>query len=344
MIKRVVKCFISLLLIYFIICSLTPNLKFLRNRSIENQINYLSKILDEGYDDRLQNIYPEGKIFSNALLALSIIEYSEKNSTHNERYALIVDRCIQRMQSKKALSIFSKEMEPEFGMFYNGWSYYVNSSFLESSIFDFSLKQEIVFSELKRIESDIFTLQKDSVRIMPSYYDACWPADNLIGIIALKDTTLKKVWIQKLLESSTSKSNLIPHASSNTNEIRGSSTAMITLALNKSGYNKSEAYNEKFENLLIDSYLGIQLVKENKDGSDDYDIDSGPVLFGYGAAATVMNIKTQASFEKRRAKCTWAIMNFISLPINVFNQKYYLFKKEPMFDLFMLWASVELDF
>ena len=72
------------------------------------------------------------------------------------------------------------------------------------------------------------------------------------------------------------------------------------------------------------------------------DADSGPVIFGYGASATIMNIKTQASLKDSKSKITWAAMNTIALPINIFKKKYYILKQEPMLDLFMLWGSTEL--
>ncbi len=108
-------------------------------------------------------------------------------------------------------------------------------------------------------------------------------------------------------------------------------------------YNHIEEYNNDFKKIFIDDYCGVQLVKENEDGSDNMDVDSGPVVFGYGASATIMNIKTQASMKDSNSKRTWAVMNTISIPINIFGSKYYLFKKEPMFDIFMLWGCVELS-
>jgi hypothetical protein len=55
-----------------------------------------------------------------------------------------------------------------------------------------------------------------------------------------------------------------------------------------------------------------------------------------------MNIKTQASLGNEKSRITWAVMNTLALPVNIFNKKYYLMKKEPMLDLFMLWGSTEL--
>lgn len=117
---------------------------------------------------------------------------------------------------------------------------------------------------------------------------------------------------------------------------------MITFCLSETKYSSIEEYSSAFEDIFTDTYLGVQLIKENEDGSNKMDIDSGPVVFGYGSSATIMNIKTQASLGNSNAKFTYALMNLISLPVNIFKKKYHLLKKEPMLDLFMLWGSTEM--
>jgi hypothetical protein len=72
------------------------------------------------------------------------------------------------------------------------------------------------------------------------------------------------------------------------------------------------------------------------------DVDSGPVVMGYGASATIMNIKAQACIGNTKSRISWAAINLIAVPINIFNKKFYLMKKEPMLDLFMLWGCTEL--
>ena len=114
---------------------------------------------------------------------------------------------------------------------------------------------------------------------------------------------------------------------------------MITFCLSEAKYSNIEEYSSQFANLFADSYLGVQLIKENEDGSNNMDVDSGPVIFGYGSSATIMNIKTQASLGNSSSKYTYALMNLISLPVNIFKKKYHILKKEPMLDLFMLWGS-----
>ena len=342
MIRKTIKYLGALLAIYSLFCLITPFNKTLRNRSIQNQINYLSHILDVGYDDELQKRFPEGKLFSNCLLALSTIEYCNNYQLANDRYAEVVDNCIRRIQSKRALAVFDQNLNPKYGIFYQGWTNLVYSTYLNSPVYEFSKIQTLVQQESLHIESELEQLQADSLRTLETYNGSFWPADNLIGIASLENHDLQSDWIDLILETSEHESGLIHHVGSSKNRIRGSSSAMITYCLNKSNYSDIEDYNHKFKDIFVDSYMGIQLVKEYEDGSDRFDVDSGPILMGYGASATIMNIKTQASLSSAHAKVTWAAMNFISIPFNMFRRKYFLFKKEPMLDLFMLWASTEL--
>lgn len=342
MIKRTLKYFGMVILMYCFLCFITPFNTFLRNRSIQSQINYLSHILNKGYDDDLQKRFPEGKLFSNSLLALSTIEFCDKNKISNKKYANIVDNCIQRILSKEAQRIFNPDIKPEYGMFYNGWSNYVFSTYMKSKLFNFSRLQSGIREQFEIIEARIVLTQKDSLRILDSYDRSNWPADNFIGMISLKEKELKEKWINKIFITAKHKSGLIHHSGSDEYLIRGSSSAMITFCLNEIGYSKLEEYSDQFNEIFVDNYFGVQLVKENEDGTSEMDFDSGPVLFGYGSAATIMNIKTQASLGNSAAKFTYGAMNVISIPVNIFQKKYHLFKKEPMLDLFMLWGCTEI--
>jgi len=273
-------------------------------------------------------------------MALSIIEYCDTKQP-NKKLALKVDYCIKRILSEKAKSTFNPNLEPKYGMFYNGWTNYTLKKYLESNLFQYSTIPDRVKAANKNIEKRIISAQLDSLRLLDTYSEASWPADNMIGVLSLDNDSIATSWLSKILDTTEHPSDLIHHTGSDTKKIRGSSSALITFCLTEMNYDKVDLYNQTFRELFIDEYLGVQLVKENEDGSGDWDVDSGPVVFGYGASATIMNIKTQASLHHKKSKRTWALMNTISLPVNVFGKKYYLFKKEPMFDLFMLWASVE---
>lgn len=189
--RKVFKYTGIIVLLYSLFCLGTPFLRFLRNRSIENQISYLSQILDKGYDDRLQDRFPEGKIFSNSILALSVIEFCDINRITDENYARVVDRCVKRLQSSKALEAFNPDMDPPYGMFYNGWSSYVYKSYRRSPLFAYSTLQQEVLSRSTLIEKRIEDVQMGHERILDSYQGANWPADNLIGIMSLDESVMR---------------------------------------------------------------------------------------------------------------------------------------------------------
>ena len=296
-----------------------------------------------GFDDQLQLRFPEGKMFSNAIFSLAIIDYCVKRNMIDISHAQIVDRNIGRLLSEYALQPFNSDMYPKYGMFYNGWSLLVLKRYQKSYLFELSSIKEQVRGESQLIEQRLIKEQKDSLRILESYSGLNWPADNLIGLIALDDITIQEEWLNELFRVSNHKSGLINHIGTESSLIRGSSQALITYCLNEMDYKDIKKYNREFHHKFIDNYLGIQLVRENEDGSNSMDVDSGPVIFGYGASGTIMNIKTQSSVNEGSSKLTWAAFNAISLPINIWSKKYYLLKKEPMFDIFMLWASVELE-
>lgn len=222
------KYLIFILLSYFLISLATPFNKSLRHRSIENQINYLSDILDEGYDNQLQSRYPEGKVFSNALLALSVIEFCDKNNIFKAEYSEAVDKCIDRLLSKNAIRIFPTDISPTYGMFYNGWVNHVLVSYSKSELFKKSIIHKKILETTQMIESRLINALKDSIRLLDSYSGSHWPADNLVGIISIQDSITKQLWIEKILSETDQPKKLINHVGDDQAIAKGSSSAMIT--------------------------------------------------------------------------------------------------------------------
>ncbi|MFT6334986.1 MAG: hypothetical protein ACJATI_001732 [Halioglobus sp.] len=343
MTKGLFKIFGISLILYFSINIAVPYNTFLRNRSIENQINYINRILSEGYDDELQDRYPEGKVFSNAIFALSVIEYSNRSKKFKKQYSRILDQRVEVLISESTTVSFVEDMIPRFGAFYNGWVNLVLKKYINSGLFELSDSQSEIKSAHKQLSNALIKPQFDSIRVLDTYPGSYWPADNLVGILSLENKLIQELWLNKVICASETESKLINHVGYSPSEIRGSSQALIVYLLSKYDFQYALECNKVFAGLLTKTYLNVDLVKEFKDESSGYsDIDSGPIILGFGSVATVMNTKTQASLKNKRSRNTWAFLNTISVPINIANSKYYLFKKEPMLDIFMLWCSVEL--
>ena len=257
---RILKYLFFALVFYSFLAIITPFCKPLKNKSIKNQIHYLADKLDAGYDDELQDRFPEGKIFSNAFLALSIIEFAN-NDKASADYAKIVDDCAVRLLSSDAKANFNKHMETSYGVFYNGWTSLVLYSYINSELFNLSQIKDRVIKEQLTCSSRIENALSDSLQLLDAYVNASWPADNGIASISLNNHKLKQDWIQWMLDYSEHPAGLIPHASSKAQIVRGSSSAMLLYVLKLSEYDDIQDYNKVFNDLFVDEYLGVQLVK-----------------------------------------------------------------------------------
>ena len=341
--KKILYALLTGTCLYLLVNLITPYNHFLKKRSINNQIVYLDKILSEGYDLQAQRRYPEGKLFSNALFALAVIEYASKLEEIDTALTTIIDKRINRLLEKSTTESFVQNMTPEYGAFYNGWINFTIKKYLESPLFQKSKKQAEVLSAHKLFSQRLEKAQQDSIRIIASYPGSHWPADNLVGIVSIDNDTIQERWLEKIYAASSAPSNLIYHVNSSPDEIRGSSQALIIYLLSQYKEKLALQANQQFKALLHDKFLGIEFVKEYEKGSlEEGDLDSGPIFFGYGAVATIMNMKTQAQLKNKSSRNTWAFLNVLAVPINLLNKKFYLFKQEPMFDIFMLWCAVEL--
>jgi len=105
---------------------------------------------------------------------------------------------------------------------------------------------------------------------------------------------------------------------------------------------KAKEYNELYRQAFEAPFFTIDFIKEYKDSQSKEDVDSGPIINGIGSLATIMNVKAQSALGYD-SRPTWAILNLAGLPINIFGKKRYLFGRELMFDIFMLWTSISLD-
>jgi len=333
----IIKIVFSVIGFVLLLNFLTPQFDFLLKRSIKNQISYLEDKFEKRLGNQLQKQYPEGELFSNLIFALSIIEYSEyKNGLSPE----IVEKLIFTSVSDEAKLNYRKNLPLPYGAFYNGWINYTLKKYIESDLIKNSINKERVFELYQEISDRIVLSQSESVQLLETYPNSIWPADNMVCIASLDKTHehLKREWLTKIRQQS--KDTLINHYGRNLGEIRGSSQALINYFLieidSTSAKNAHQEYKERFE----DRILGISFIKEYESYENAPDIDSGPIILGYGSVSTIMNSKLKSRLKEKGYATTFGFLNTLGLPINLFGKKYYLFGQEPMFDIFMLWNSV----
>ena len=342
--KRILKYICLFFLLYITTSLLVGHIPFLRKRSIQNQINYLTNTLHDGQDSILQTQYPEGQTFSNAIFALALIEYSNKIEPNEIYLSGTIDLCINNLLSASTKSYFHENLNPNYGAFYNGWTNFCLLKYINSSAFENSSHQEYFSACHDSINQLLLLAQKDSLNILESYKGASWPADNIVCIASLGDSNkkLQLDWTKLLIETSSIEGDLIHHYNPLPNELRGSSQALMLHFLYGVDSILTNKMKNEFNVRLVDQFLGIQFVKEYEEDGREADIDSGPIIWDYGSVATIVNIKNSAKSNPIVARTTWSFLNSLGAPINLFGNKFYIFKQEPIFDIFMLWTCVSL--
>jgi len=138
---------------------------------------------------------------------------------------------------------------------------------------------------------------------------------------------------------------LIPHeADSKTGQprygARGSSASLIIRLLAE--INPSFAMQQYilFKKNFVSYTMGLPSVREFPKGSHNSgDIDSGPVIFGIGFAATISSIGTFAmNNDFQSSETQYRTINAFGFDFKIAGQKKYLFGLLPMADAFIAWG------
>lgn len=98
------------------------------NQDVKAQLAFLKTALENGVGEEMQQIYPEGLVFTYALYGLAWCNYLKQVGTDTSLLAVgraEISLALNILQSERAKSIFTKDLLLEYGAFYNGWSTYL---------------------------------------------------------------------------------------------------------------------------------------------------------------------------------------------------------------------------
>jgi len=338
-----------------------PNLKEQNsvNEDIILQLNFLeNKLKNENLAKEMQQLYPEGYFFSYVLYGLSWSELAitvKDDPTLWNRAITEARYAYNKINSELGRIIFSKDLNPEYGIFYQGWKNYLLAKIISSQV-NIDKSELAEFTENCELISEAF-IENESP-YLESYESSSWPVDAFLGIaslqiyddlISVKYNSLITDWIQKVKSKLDKETGLIPHLTDNkTGETiegaRGSSMSMILRLLPEIdpefAIQQFALYHKQFKK----SIFGFPAIREYPEGKEGYgDIDSGPVIFDIGFSATIVAIGTFKSFgEYKTANLLSSTIETFGAPITSNNKKKYLFEKLPIADAFICWSRISI--
>ncbi len=327
------------------------------NYSVYTQMRFLKTKMHDGAGPDMQKLYPEGFIFLNALYALGwsdLIRSLPKDSKIYKEGITELTWAFNQINSEQGKDIFDRRMPLKYGAYYMGWSNIVLANLVElkpdgfgRGYYDSLYKDNCV--EIQR------AIQNSSTPFLESYDQHSWPADMVMVVASLNkyDQIFRKkyrstidLWLIDVKARLDTTYGLIPHKSDwrtgNTEiEPRGSSQSLMLNFLIDIDRNFAEEQFKIYKEKFLDSRLGLPGVREYPKGSIGLgDVDSGPVIWGIGGAASIVGQRTmykygaydayeglRNSIEGFGAAYTWS------------DRKRYVFGLLAMADAFIAWSN-----
>ncbi|MGC3943113.1 MAG: hypothetical protein QM762_01015 [Chryseolinea sp.] len=317
------------------------------------QLRSLKSDIENGADVKMQRLYPEGYVFLNTLYGLAwcnYLRFSKTDDTGYEEAHSEISSALERVQSPSAHSHFNKYLFPEYGAFYSGWSNYLLGQKLE-----IEPKEKRNPIEIASYEATCDSIAKAvSMKTFPlSYGGGAWPADVVVCMASLakhdklfeqKYQSIIREWITQVKERVDS-TGLIPHkvmpgSGKSVESSRGSSQSLMLIFLKEIDKDFALEQYEIFKTHFVDTTLGLTGIREYMRGQIGFgDVDSGPVVLGYGAASTIVGSATLAMYGDVNAGRLSALIEAFALPIENDSHRYHLLGFLPIVDAFIVWGQ-----
>ncbi|GAA5042805.1 hypothetical protein GCM10011506_45690 [Marivirga lumbricoides] len=363
------KYFKFILIAFITLIILRINLKLhsenYSKQEVENdivlQLNFLEdELKSHDLAGRMQQIFPEGNVFINALYGLSWCELALASPGNTKLTNKALNEALfayNSIDSDKTRLTFPNYLNPENGIFYDGWRNYLLSKIL---LLKTSFENKEKYLAQYKTQSNLIAtaLEESKTPYLQSYAGHSWPADMFVAMASLShyqkvfDETyapLIKRWLTEVKNNLDTKTGLIPHKvdfqSAHTIEgARGCSIGLILRMLGEIDYGFAEDQFKIADSLFIETTFGLPSMREYPVGEFGLgDIDSGPVIFGVGFSGTIVMIGTLAMYgEANLAEQQYKTIHAFGFDKVRNDQKKYLFGILPMADAFIAWGRATM--
>jgi len=331
-----------------------------RNRKdIIFQLNFLRNEIDScGAAEEMQHVFPEGYFFTHLLYGLTWAELCNQVPVESEIWQKGQKEAywaLGILDSDYSKNFFYENLDPSYGAFYVSWRTWFRGELLKSqpSKKRDSIQSKIFLNDCMALKN---AFEKKGIPFIETYPNAVWPADFIIGIAALrlhdnifepKFSDVIAEWLKECEKRLDTETGLIPHsANPNTGYsaegARGSSQSLILRFLYVIDEDFAKEQYLIFKKLFVKTLFGLPCVREYPiNASGTKDIDSGPVILGIGASATIVTLGTARTFNDfNLAKSLEQTFETFGLPRRYDSKKKYLFGNLPIGDAFLVWSKV----
>lgn len=326
------------------------------NQDLIYQLRHLKGKLQHGAAKEMQGIYPEGFVFLNVLYGLSWAEIPADLPAESALYQEAhqeINWALKELASADGKRVFTADLAPPYGIFYQGWTNYLLGKKL--ALLPLEKRDS---SDLRQFQNNceaiLVALANQESPYLESYSRSCWPADMVVAMASVAGSAKIGLasyeaeianWLDKVKQQVDSL-GLIPHSvewkSGRVREdARGNSQGLILNFLIEIDEEFAKHQFEIYKATFLDYRLSLPGIREHPKGVEHSgDIDSGPVIWGIGGAASLVGQRTMGIYGE--SAIAIGIRNSIEsfgLGLSINGEKSYLMGKLPIADAFIAWSN-----
>lgn len=301
----------------------------------------------EARANEMQDAFPEGRVFTLALYGLAWVEIG-LGSTDQAMRA----RALAEARAALALAEAPQSREPfveagglPYGMFYEGWTGHLRAGTLHLA--GGAAGDAAFRASCDRLEAAF----RSHGPFVDSYPGQAWPGDNAVGAAVLRScgtllgpryARAAEDWLCAALREADPATGLIPHEAGSPHP-RGESTALMIRFEAEIDPAVAAAQYAIFERVFATRFAGVlPAVREYPRGTrGGEDVDSGPIVLGVSAPASVVGIAAARMVGHTAAAADLrASPEVLGVPLQWRGRRSYAFGVLPVGEAFLAWASV----
>lgn len=310
------------------------------------QLAYLGPEL-EVHADAMQEWFPEGRVFTLALYGLAWVDVGRGSSDGALRARALAEarRALALSETPRSRIGYGPASGLPHGMFYEGWVAHLRAGTLHLG--GGAARDTAFHATCERLDA----ASRGGGPFLDSYEGMAWPADNAAGAAALRSygtllhpryTQTAEAWLRAALRHVDPATGLLPHEAGSPRP-RGESAALMIRFVYEIDPAAAGAQYAALERAFATRFAGLlPAVREFPRGvRGSGDVDSGPVILGVSAPASVVGIAAARMTGHHRAAADLrASPEVLGVPLQWRGRRSYAFGQLPVGDAFLAWASV----
>lgn len=309
-------------------------------------LRFLSEGL-EAHADAMQRLFPEGRVFTLALTGLAWAELGRQGGFYPGAPPVEARRALALATDPASQATFGPAGGLPHGMFYEAWTARLTAAVIETPTIgadDLPGLRRGLGASCGRLagafEAEVFP---------DSYPGQAWPADAAVGAAALAGCgrlvdpaygTAARAWLAAAQQREDPATGLLPHAAHRP-EARGSSAALMIPFVAEIDAAYADTLYQRFDAAFSTRMLGVlPTVREYPHGTSGRgDVDSGPVVLGASAPASVVGIAAARSVGAHdHTAALSASTEWLGVPVSWRGRRRYAAGQLPVGDAFLAWA------